>query len=117
MWVEFLTVQVAPRFFGVVLRIDIDSLRIPVVFFTSYIVAALKNKDSHARRGETVSKRSASCSRPDDDYIKMAFVTHYSLLQRIPAVTDSSRSIAVPAAVSGAVAKLMPKRLHQMVTA
>src|ERR1700752_4955778 len=43
-WMEFFPVHVAPQFFCVVLGINVDGLRIPVVLFASDIVASFKNQ-------------------------------------------------------------------------
>ena len=42
---QLLTVRVAPQFFGVVLGIDINGLRVPVVLLAGDVITALKNED------------------------------------------------------------------------
>src|SRR5215469_9643810 len=92
MRMQLFAFHVAPQLFRVVLRIDIDGFRIPVVLFASYIVATLQNEDLLARGGQMVCKRSTPGPRSDDDYVELVLVAHYLLLQRIQATTDSPRS-------------------------
>ena len=45
---QLLTVRVAPQLFGVVLGIDINGLRVPVVLLAGDVITALMNEDSLA---------------------------------------------------------------------
>src|SRR5215469_4139124 len=92
MRVQLLAIYVTPQLFRVVLRIDVDGFRIPVVLFASHVVATLKNEDPLARGCQMVCKRSTAGSRSDDDYVKLILVAHDRLLQTIQAVTDSACS-------------------------
>src|SRR5689334_17242728 len=67
--VELLAFVVAPRFFRVVLRFEIDGARAPVVLLTRNVIAALEKQDLLARGRETVSQRASARARADDDYV------------------------------------------------
>ena len=53
-------VLVEPGFFRVVVDVDIDDLRVPVVLLARHIVPTLKNENSLARRRQMVSQRASS---------------------------------------------------------
>ena len=74
------TLNVAPDFLRVVSGVDIDGLRIPIVFLASDIIAAFENQNPLSRWSQVVGQRPSTRSRPDDDQVVLIVVTHNHLL-------------------------------------
>src|SRR5438552_14638414 len=72
--------NVAPDFLCVVSGVDIDGLRIPIVFLASDIIAAFENQNPLSRRSQVVGQRPSTRSRPDDDQVVLIVVAHNHLL-------------------------------------
>ena len=66
---ERLAVLVLPHFLGVVLRLDVDRPRAPVVLLAADVVAALEQQDPLAGRGEVIGERAAARAGADDDHV------------------------------------------------
>ena len=83
---ERLPVLVLPHFFRVVLRVDVDGPRAPVVLFATDVVTAFEQQDPFARRSEMIGEGSAARACTDNDYVVMR---HAGAL--IPRVGSSQR--------------------------
>src|SRR5580765_770882 len=66
---QFLAIFVEPGFFGVVVGIHVNKLRVPVRFLAGNVVAALQNQDSFSRRCEMICERSTTRARADNNYV------------------------------------------------
>ena len=66
---KFIAVLVEPRFFSVVVGVDIDNLRVPVRLFAGNVVTSLQNEDALARRREMIRQGASPGARSDDDYV------------------------------------------------
>src|SRR5262249_31451622 len=66
---KFLAVFVEPGFFGVVMRVYVYDLRVPVCLLAGDVVAALQNQDPFPRRRQVVSERPAAGAGSNDDYV------------------------------------------------
>src|SRR5215813_8838986 len=71
-----LAVSVAPNFPGVVLGIEVDSTRIPVILLAQHIVAAFEQQYMLARGRQRVSQRPSPRPSADDDYVEMICSRH-----------------------------------------
>src|SRR5437867_12368211 len=72
--------NIAPDFLCVVSGIDIDGLRIPIVFLASDIIAAFQNQNPLSRLSQVVGERASTRSRPDDDHVVLIVAAHNHLL-------------------------------------
>src|SRR5262245_893971 len=81
--VEGVTFLVVPDFSGVVLGLDVDGPRFPVVFLSRHEASAFEQQNLFARRREPVSERPAPRSRANDDHVVMIRVRHTFLLSRL----------------------------------
>src|SRR5438309_11359849 len=61
--------NIAPDFLCVIFGVDIDGLRIPIVFLASDIIAAFQNQNPLSRWSQLVGQRASTRSRPDDDHV------------------------------------------------
>ena len=68
---EFLAVLIEPGFFGVVVGVHIDDLRVPVCFLAGNVVAALKNQDPLSGWRQVVGEGSTAGAGSDDDHVVM----------------------------------------------
>src|SRR2546427_2846425 len=68
--------NVAPDFLCVVLGVNIDGLRIPIVFLASDIIAAFQNQNPLSRRSQAEGQRASTRSRPDDDQVELVVAAH-----------------------------------------
>src|ERR1700757_5013795 len=66
---QFLAIFVEPGFFGVVVGVDVNNLRVPVRFLTGNIVAALKNQDPFSGQSEMICERSTTRARAYNNYV------------------------------------------------
>src|SRR5262249_40866194 len=73
---QFLAVLIAPLLFCVVLGVDVDRLRVPVIFFSSDVVPPLKDQDALTGRGQFVGESSAASTGPDDDHVELPLTVH-----------------------------------------
>src|ERR1035438_10353391 len=69
--VEHFPVFVIPGLFGPVPRLDKNGAGIPVGLLAGQVLTPFEEQDSFARRGQMVSQRSSTRSRPDDDDVVM----------------------------------------------
>ena len=76
---QFFAVTVAPRFFRVVLAVEVNGLRAPVVLLARHIVAALKQKNLLAGGRQFVGQRAAAGARADDDDVVVIIAGHDGL--------------------------------------
>src|SRR4029453_2162525 len=56
-----------PHLLRVVLRLDVDGARTPVVLLARHVAAALEDQDALAGRGEPKRERTAAGARSDDE--------------------------------------------------
>src|SRR5271166_2896198 len=75
MRLEFLAILIKPGFFGVVVGVDVDDLRIPVCFLARNVVAALKDQYSLSGRRQVIGERSTTRAGSDDDHV-VSIVSH-----------------------------------------
>ena len=61
---------------GVVLRLDVDRARVPVVLLARDVVAALENQDALARGRQAIGQRSAAGAGADDDDVVVGRRAH-----------------------------------------
>src|ERR687888_1629451 len=73
-------VLVLPGLLRVVLRLDVDGPRAPVVLLTWHVVAALEQQDPLARRREVIGEGAAAGTGADDDYVVMRHTVTLSSL-------------------------------------
>src|SRR5919109_3347533 len=71
-----LAVLVAPDLFGVVLGVDVDGARAPIVFLAWHIVAPFEQQNAFAGRRQGIRKGAASCSGAYDDHIETLRLRH-----------------------------------------
>src|SRR5208337_449368 len=64
-----------PGFFGVVVGVDVDDLRIPVGFLAGNVVAALKDQKSLSGWRQVISESSTTRAGSDDDHV-VVIVAH-----------------------------------------
>ena len=79
MRVQWLAVNVAPGFFGVVLSVEVDRARAPVVFLARHVIAAFKQQDLLTGGREFVGERAAARARADNDYVVVVVRCHDAL--------------------------------------
>src|SRR5829696_4478593 len=75
-WVQLFAVNIAPRLFGVVLSVEVDRARAPVVLLARHVIASLEEQDLFTGGREFIGERSASRARADDDYVVVVVVHH-----------------------------------------
>src|SRR5262245_46063376 len=63
---ERLAVAVAPRLLRLILALEVDGARAPVVLLARHVVAALEEQDLLARRGQRPRQRAAAGAGADD---------------------------------------------------
>src|SRR5207245_2637111 len=68
-WMQVFTVLVMPLLVRVVLGVDVDGFRTPVVFLARHVVAALQYQDAFAGRRQMIGQRSSAGSCANDDYV------------------------------------------------
>src|SRR5262245_36803397 len=71
MWMQLLTVRIAPSLFGVVLAFEVDGARAPIVLLAGHVIAAFEQQNLLAGWCEFVCQSAAARARPDDDYVVM----------------------------------------------
>src|SRR5262249_48595595 len=67
MGMQVLAVFVFPKLFGVVLRFDVDGLRVPVVALARDVIAALQDQDLLPGGSQVVGECTSTSSRSDND--------------------------------------------------
>src|SRR5579872_5197974 len=77
---QILPVAVAPNLFGLVLALDVDRARAPVIFLARNVVAALQQEDPLPGRSEFAGKCPTAGAGPDDNHVVMILVAHCGLL-------------------------------------
>src|SRR5262245_25603590 len=88
--VECLAFLVVPDFSSVVLGLDVDGSRFPVVFLARHEAAAFEQQNLFARRREPVSECPAARARANNDQVVMVRVRHTFLLSGLmPPVSEN----------------------------
>jgi len=77
--VQLFAVNVAPSFLGVVLGVEVDGARAPVVFLARHVVATFEQKDLFTGGREFVGERAAARARADNDYVVVVVRCHDAL--------------------------------------
>src|SRR5215216_6767497 len=90
--VQLFAVNIAPRLFGVVLSVEVDGARTPVVLLARHVIAALEQQNLLTGGREFVGQRAAACARADDDYVVVVVVRH-DLLRLPTTINDSSTAL------------------------
>src|SRR5215213_1363171 len=75
-WVQLFAVDIAPRLFGVVLGVEVDGARAPVVLLARYVIASLEEQNLLTGGREFIGERAATSARADDDYVVVVVVRH-----------------------------------------
>src|SRR6266571_7834917 len=73
---QLFAINVAPRFFRVVLAFEVNGARAPVVLLARHVIAAFEQKDLLTGGREFVSERDATRARADNDYVVLIVVCH-----------------------------------------
>src|SRR5438445_6384864 len=81
MRVQFLSVPIAPHLLGLILPLDVDRARAPVVFLPRDVVTALQQEDPLPGGGQFPGKCPTSGAGPDDDHVVMILIAHCGLLR------------------------------------
>src|SRR6266545_3057583 len=76
MRVQLFPVNIAPGFFGVVLSIEVDGARAPIVLLARDVIAPFKQKNLLTGGRELVSQRAAARACADNDYVVVVVVRH-----------------------------------------
>src|SRR6185369_17492049 len=96
-WVQLFAVNIAPRLFGVVLGVEVDGARAPVVLLARHVITSLEEQNLLSGRREFIGECASTRARADDDYV-VVVVVHHDLL-RLPAfagrrgISDSSTAL------------------------
>src|SRR5581483_1658061 len=73
---KLLAVLVVPFFFGLIFSLEIDRARVPVVFFSRHVVAALEDENLLAARRKLVGEGPAAGAAADDNNVVMIALGH-----------------------------------------
>jgi hypothetical protein len=74
--VKFLAVFVAPQLLRLILALDVDGARAPVVLLARHVVAPLEDQNALAGAGQGIGERSTSGAGTYDDYVEMIRMGH-----------------------------------------
>jgi hypothetical protein len=81
---DYYPVGIPPKLLRVVFALGIYCARIPIVFFTLHVRAALDQEDALAPRRKFPGQRAAARARTNDDEIVIAPVIHANSSARVP---------------------------------
>src|SRR5829696_7472099 len=74
--VQLFAVNIAPRLFRVVLSVEVDGARTPVVLLARYVISSLEEQNLLTGGREFVGERAATRARADNDYVVVVVVRH-----------------------------------------
>src|SRR5690242_1122979 len=91
--VQLFAVNVAPGFLGVVLALEVDCARAPIVLLAGHVITSFEQKDLLTGRREFVGQRATARARADNDYVVMIVVRH-DLLRLLTKLMEAAKRIS-----------------------